>query len=187
MSYMKRYYEDLSVEMGFDGAIQIQTNLDFARELYELGFSLLPVSSKSKRPCVKWKALQTTRCTMADVENWFGENNFRIGIITGKLSGVVVVDADNAEAERVVEELCPATTMTRRTKRGKHYYFSHPEDVRIPNSVNLMGCKLDVRGDGGFVVAENNLEGVTDWEKPPVYDPSWLGQMYQGFITSPLN
>ena len=171
MSYMKRHLENVSVEMGFGGEIQIQTNLDFARQLYSLGFSLLPVSSTSKRPCVKWKALQTKRCTAANVTNWFGENNYRVGIITGSAA---------------VDEYCPATTITRRTKRGKHYYFAHPQDVRIPNAVNLMGCKLDVRGDGGFVVAENNIEGVGEWESPPVYDPSWLGQMYQGFITSPL-
>tara|TARA_R110000824_G_scaffold9642_7_gene42872 strand:+ start:897 stop:1460 length:564 start_codon:yes stop_codon:yes gene_type:complete len=186
MSYMKRHFEDVSVEMGFRGEIQIQTNLDFAMQLYARGFSLLPVSSRSKRPCVKWKALQTERCTEDNVISWFGDNNYRVGIIAGELSGVVVVDADNAEAEAAVEELCPATSMTRRTKRGKHYFFAHPQDVRIPNAVNLMGYKLDVRGDGGFVVAENNLEGLIDSECLPVYDPSWLGQMYQGFITSPL-
>ena len=54
---------------------------------------MLPLAAKV--PTVKWKRLQGVRCTESDLHTWFAEHDWRPGIITGGLSGVVVVDCDD--------------------------------------------------------------------------------------------
>ena len=48
---------------------------ELAEHLYSLGFSVLPLSDK-KTPVVKWKPLQTQRCTPADLVEWFQDRGF---------------------------------------------------------------------------------------------------------------
>jgi hypothetical protein len=44
------------------------------------------------------------------------------------------------------------------TPNGAHLWFTHPGG-RIPNSAGLLGPGLDVRGDGGYVVAPPSSRG----------------------------
>lgn len=36
---------------------------------------------------------------------------------------------------------------------GSHIYFRHPGKISIPNSVSKIAPGIDVRGDGGYVIA----------------------------------
>jgi len=91
------------------------------------------------------------------IEAWWQQwPNANIGIATGALSGLVVIDIDGASglaALRVLVDRCgtlPRTAIVK-TARGWHLYFAMPKTcVAIPSS---SGDGLDVRGDGGFVVA----------------------------------
>ena len=50
-----------------------------------------------------------------------------VGIVTGPVSGIVVVDVDGAEGEAslaALGELPPTPTV--RTGKGRHLYFKHP-------------------------------------------------------------
>jgi hypothetical protein len=120
--------------------------LAFALHLRELGLNLLPL--RDKVPQRKWKRLQTTRNTMTELVEWFFSRSYEIGIITGELSGIVVVDCDAPE----MAEKCSRSDVTQRTKRGLHLIYAHPGRT-TKNRHKVGGLPIDVRGDGGYVCA----------------------------------
>lgn len=139
-----------------------------------------------KKPSVSWRPYEKRHPTADEIRTWFRKAGRNLAIVTGAISGVVVVDADSPEAVGWVDENLPQTPMRTRTSRGVHYFFKHPGGV-IPNGVKLHGMPLDVRGDGGYVVAPGSLhqsrfiyleEG--DWgplDSLPPFDPAWLGKV----------
>jgi hypothetical protein len=118
---------------------------------------------KGKIPAEPWAEYQQRRMSSEEIEArpWPG-----VGIVTGAISGIVVLDADSPEA---VEELKrrghPATPMVK-TARGVHAYFQHPGG-ELPTRIGL-GSGLDLKGDGGYVGA------------PPSKHPS--GRAYEWII-----
>ena len=85
---------------------------------------------------------------------WPGSN---IGIATGAVSGIVVLDIDPRHGgedslARLHDGEPPGQTLQTRTGGGGlHFYFLHPGDT-VRNRAGLMPG-IDLRGDGGFVVA----------------------------------
>lgn len=77
-----------------------------------------------------------------------------IGIATGKESGIIVIDEDSYKEKK--GELgfdLPKTLRQSTGGGGKHHIFRYPKDVVIKNSASSIADAIDVRGDGGFVVA----------------------------------
>lgn len=73
-----------------------------------------------------------------------------IGVVTGGLSGVVVIDCDTAEARDYAASIgLTDTPMVVQTTKGWHYWFRHTGEVRNAASKGVAG--LDIRGDGGLV------------------------------------
>ena len=70
---------------------------------------------------------------------------------------------------------------------GKHFYYRYP-DTTIGNRAGILGRKIDVRGEGGLVVAPPSVHPETKreyifepWgyyclEEIPFFDPAWLGE-----------
>jgi hypothetical protein len=85
-----------------------------------------------------------------------------IGIATGEESDLIVLDVDGAEGEASLKELerdhepLPKTLENRTGGGGRHLYFQWP-GFQIRNSVQNIGEKLDIRGDGGQVVAPPSI------------------------------
>lgn len=72
----------------------------------------------------------------------------------------------------------PKTRAVRTGSGGKHYYFKYP-DFLISNSVSGLGPGLDIRGDGGYVIAEgarHRSGRLYELEKnlEPAVPPPWL-------------
>ena len=65
-------------------------------------------------------------------------------------------------------------------RKGCHYYFRSPEGAAIRNSAGTLGKGLDIRGEGGYVVAPPSLHPsglLYEWMDPvqPLADlPPWL-------------
>jgi hypothetical protein len=81
-----------------------------------------------------------------------------LGIVTGAVSGLVVVDLDGEDAVREFVSRTSGVTFTMpivRTARGAHLYFKHPGRMVPTRACLLPG--LDIRGDGGFVVAPGSV------------------------------
>jgi hypothetical protein len=94
----------------------------------------------------------------ATVDGWWRSHpHANVGIRTGVESGLVVLDVDG-EAGRLAMRGLVAHHATfealwvRTGSGGWHAYFAHP-GTAVPSSVGRLGEGLDVRGEGGYVVA----------------------------------
>jgi putative DNA primase/helicase len=93
------------------------------------------------------------------VECWFANLRLNVGIATGAPSRIIVLDIDPrhcgdemlAALEREHGAL-PATWRFLTGGGGEHIVLRHP-GARIPNSAGRLGPGIDVRGDGGYIVA----------------------------------
>jgi hypothetical protein len=86
-----------------------------------------------------------------------------VAICTGAVSGLVVLDRDDykggadsiEELERTYSPL-PETVLSITGGGGQHYVFAHPGS-HVKNKVETLGPGLDIRGDGGYIIAPPSL------------------------------
>ena len=120
-----------------------------------------------------------------------------IGIATGQDSGIWVLDVDPRHGGHVTLEALeyrhgklPSSIRQRTGSGGEHIIWKHPGDGRLSNSAGRLGPGLDVRADGGYIVAppSNHASGnLYAWldEDESVLEaaPEWLlemiGERYQ--------
>ena len=186
------------------------TNKDIALSYLKKGYSVIPVKSpqmvrtdlsteeiikQCKVPLIAWKEFQNRRPTEQEVAEWFEmwpEAN--IGIVTGKISNLVVFDLDSEDAVAYAEKQggFPETAKAS-TGKGYHLYMQHP-GFEIRNSVNK-DLYIDIRADGGFVVAYPSVHGSGrhyKWEEghsicemdPAPCDP-WMFDLLQKIASQP--
>ncbi len=142
-----------------------------ARAYLDRGWSVIPIRPREKRPLIAWQQYQRRAPSVADVDAWFQRwPAANVGIVTGAVSGLVVVDIDPAHGGREsLDALQREHGPLRETVEaisgggGRHLYFAHPGGV-VHNRVDL-APGIDLRGDGGVIVA------------PPSVHPS--GRSYQ--------
>ena len=122
-------------------------------------WSVIPMTPREKRPLVAWREFQTRRAERREIEGWFLRwPDANIAIVTGAVSGIVVVDIDPAHGgteslARFAAEhgTLPDTVECRTGGGGRHLYFAHPGRPTVNMAGVLPG--VDLRGDGGLVVA----------------------------------
>lgn len=96
------------------------------------------------------------------IKQWWTTNpDANIGIATGKISNLIVVDVDGEEGKKSLSELLKRhgklpITVKVKTGKGKHYYF-RSGDTPVANSVGRLGKGIDIRGDDGYVVAPSSV------------------------------
>lgn len=123
-------------------------------------------------------------------EWWATYPDANIGVATGDVSGVVVLDIDlKADGEATLRNLesrfeqLPATWAVETGGGGFHFWFRMPSaDVR--NSAGTIGPGIDVRANGGYVIAPPSLhvsgqayhwaEAMHPKETPLADVPAWL-------------
>jgi Bifunctional DNA primase/polymerase, N-terminal len=117
------------------------------------GLWCVPLDPDSKQPLVPWKHLQELPPTDAEVLDWCELFHLAgIGIPTGRGNGILVVDADSADAIEWLEIRGMPDTWLVRTRRGLHYYFAWPVTVpTIRNSASALAPGVDIRAQGGMV------------------------------------
>ncbi len=145
--------------------------LNAALEYLKLEWNVIPVGANKRPPeGFSWKQYQTERVTEAHVREWWTRYpNFGIAVITGKISGIIVLDVDTKHKRDPKDFDIPATVTARTQSGGWHYYFRYPGE-HIPNSGGkLFGEGVDVRGDGGYAVLPptKGENGSYYWEVPP--------------------
>jgi hypothetical protein len=136
-------------------------NLDHALNYLHRGFSVIPVG-KIKKPFVKWEEFQKRRATDDEVKSWWSRwPDANIGIVTGAISGLSVIDIDSEAAADTLSSILPDTIETpicSTPRGGKHLYFEYNE--LLPTTSNLGNIKgLDSRGDGGYIIAPPSVNG----------------------------
>ncbi len=155
-------------------------------------FVIIPADRASKEPAVRWKEFQQRHSAEPDWRKWFPSRHpFNLGIVTGAISGIVVVDVDSDAGRAYVAAHLPHSPMRVTTGGGgEHHYYRHPGGM-VSNKVRLRGdgdarIDVDVRGDGGYVIGPGSLHPRTGrcyreserWpdslEQVPVFNPAWI-------------
>lgn len=131
------------------------TLIELACMYLDEGFSIIPLQPRNKHPPegFRWKEYQSRRPTEEEIYQWFGDGEeHNIGIVTGAVSGLCVVDLDSESAVEFSKlHGFPRTPMVK-TGKGYHLYYNYTEGVRnFQNRHDLPD--IDLRGDGGYVVA----------------------------------
>ena len=108
-----------------------------------------------KHPINSWKRAQSQRASAKQLEAAFSSQpNANLGIVTGAISGIVVIDIDGPDG---FDSFChvmtgdPPLVPTVKTGNGHHLYGRHPGGT-LKNFVKHHPG-LDGRADGGYVVA----------------------------------
>src|ERR1700733_10687265 len=107
-----------------------------------------------KLPLVPWKQFQTKPPTESETQEWSRRfPNAGAAIPTGKVTGVLVVDADSPDAIEWLEVRGVPETPIVRSPRGLHYYLKYPQGLQVGNSAGQLAQGVDVRGTGGMIIA----------------------------------
>ena len=122
----------------------------------ELGFSLIPLVYGEKSPIIPWENYQHKKMTRQDWDTICGQKNVNVGIVCGEISNLVVIDVDSEAFSELIEK-----TLTVKTARGYHFYLRMDKPSRSFKIENN-GVHIDIKGEGGYVVAPPSLH-PTGW------------------------
>jgi len=153
-----------------------------------LQWSVIPLKPKNKLPLLappnpekkiqgnwptSWSEYENRLATEEEIREWWTRwPEANIGIVTGKVSGIVVMDIDGEGAKTlapfVAEEALPETVKSI-TRNGHHYLFKHP-GLEVRNFVRKDLKDMHFRGDGGYIVAPPSIHEtghIYSWEVSP--------------------
>ena len=143
------------------------------------GWYVFPLHDKGKTPLTKTGFKEATIDEKIIREWWNKWPLANIGIATGAISGITVLDVDSKSGGFFsLEEVALAPTPKVKTGGGgEHYYFKYCAEVQT-----RVGIKpgLDLRSDGGYVVAPPSVHPLGNkylWcdEDIPLADcPAWM-------------
>ena len=134
---------------------------------------------KEKRPLIKGGFKKATTDELQVKEWWEKWPEATIGIETGEKSGIWVVDVDlYKEGVQDLHELFPGyelpkTKIAKTGNGGKHYYFKYNGE-NIPCSAGKIGYGIDVRGNGGYIIAPPTPGYEWENDVSVVPAPPWL-------------
>lgn len=131
---------------------------DAALQLAQKGLAVFPCQPRGKEPACD-TGLHAATTDVGRINRWWrAVPDLNIGVATGIVSGIFVLDVDGDEGEASLRQLerqhgtLPQTGEAI-TGKGRHCYFRIREHRSIRNSVSQIGAGLDIRGDGGYVIA----------------------------------
>lgn len=123
----------------------------------------------------------------ATIRRWWRDApRANIGVLLGQPSGMWAIDIDPAAGgDRTLVRLVQqrggfGPTLHAVTGSGGDHYFFHWPGVPVPTVAHRVGVGIDVRGDGGYIVAPPSLHhsgSHYEWEDPqasPARAPDWL-------------
>ena len=135
------------------------TILEAAIEYAKKGMSVIPVDQK-KVPLIKWEPYQKKRASEEEIRIWFKKfPSANVGIVTGEISNLLVVDCDTPTAIQQIQDVIPDSLVVpcERTPRGgMHFFFSHAEGfvnrARVADGI-------DIRTSGGYCAVAPSVNG----------------------------
>ena len=177
---------------------------ELAEQYVDYGWSVLPVKPDEKRPYMtNWLQYTKTKASKSSVQNWFRSlSGAGVGAVTGRISGIVVLDVESycpTPIEELLKEY-PTQMIARTGSGGYHLYYQYPSSAtRVSNRVRIFEG-ADLRADGGFIVLpptrhpsgnryewlQRGMPGVfpvalLDIEsKPTVQNEGWITEALRG-------
>lgn len=140
-----------------------KTIYDWALAYRRKGWNVVPLFEFSKIPkdielwngddfgwLHGWKQLQTRLGTDKEFEHWFKDQKpTGVGVITGKISNIFVVDEDSYKSDGMTFKLrSPMKTKTARG--GSHHFFKYVDGIKT--SGWKKGINIEIKSEGGFIV-----------------------------------
>jgi hypothetical protein len=152
--------------------------LDYAAR----GWQVFPLKQRTKLPATG-RGFYDATTNPETLRRWFREFPYNIGIRTGIASGVFAVDVDGNQGAVSLHEIetkhgSLPPTLVSTTGKGRHFWFKTTSPISC--STSKIGDGIDVRGDGGYVVAPPSVHpngAVYRWVDdsiPPATAPDWL-------------
>jgi hypothetical protein len=135
--------------------------LPAALEYAARGWHVFPLGPKSKKPLPNSNGFYGATTNPETIKRLWTQSDRNIGIRTGAPSGFWVLDIDGDEGEASLRALelrhgrLPPTPEAITGGGGRHLSFKYTGPVS--NSAKKMAPGLDVRGDGGYVVAPPSI------------------------------
>ena len=136
------------------------------------GLEIFPCDANGKKPLTK-HGFKDASADERVINDWWDKYpDANIGLPTGKINNLVVVDVDvkndaggMASLKQLQDECGEFNTRIVHTPSGGlHLYFSYPDDVdTIKNRAN-MKPGIDIRADGGYVIAPGSSIGGNYYE-----------------------
>ena len=170
------------------------------------GWAVFPLAAETKLPTKGSHGLLDATHDRQELNSIFAAPETNVGIRTGEISRLVVVDIDLhseeanglasvAELRRQGFELPTGNEkrgcgVVRTPTGGMHLYYALPEGVALKNSTSLLAPGIDTRGEGGYVVAppSRTPAGSYTWEQYPAIlteAPEWLKEALKVAVYEP--
>ena len=126
--------------------------LRYALEYRGRNWSVIPCNGKV--PAVSWSEYQSSRPRFDDVRRWFRRRaGYNVAVVTGSVSRIIVVDCDSESDSQWWAEHFEATPLSVSTGSGGTHFYYRSTDTEVRNRTRILGRRIDIRGDGGLVVA----------------------------------
>ena len=137
-------------------------NIDYAMAYHRAGLSIIPCKKDKKPLLTSWKVYQERVPTEEEVRGWWEKwPNANIGLITGKISGITVLDLDGPEGINTASIEIPSeyfdTPTVHTPGGGMHLWYKYKEGMG--NATRILPG-IDIRGDGGYVIVPPSMNEV---------------------------
>jgi putative DNA primase/helicase len=140
----------------------ISPNLRAALELASIGLRVFPANGSSKKPCVKaWQQVATT--DRSTIEAWWRSYPDAVPALPAGGNNLLGVDLDVKNGKDGISEWraiykehpfdWSAHPVVQTPSGGQHIYFRQRTGFRLKCSVGLIASGIDLRGDGGYLIA----------------------------------
>lgn len=122
----------------------------------EHGYSVIPVRVDKRPAITAWAEFQRRLPTEEEIREMFSKPDVAgIAVVTGKVSGIVVLDTE-ANADLSLLKEMPKTPMVLSGGGGKHFYFRYPTDGVIPARPRILP-EMDLQSDGRYIIVPPSL------------------------------
>lgn len=140
--------------------------LKYAKFYIALGLYIFRLKKNAKTPAFSGWQNEATNCSKT-AELWFKDTEYNIGILTGERSGVNVIDVDIkglVDGRKSLEEHYGSLETEHKVLQfktasgGYHIPVKWTPETDVKNGVNVSGLDgVDIRGNGGFIVASPSV------------------------------
>lgn len=144
---------------------------NIGKEYLDLGWSIIPING-SKKPLCSWKIYQDKLATTEQLKKWSNNPTLAgFALVTGKLSGVFVLDIDEGSTFDI--NSLPKTPFSKTGSGGSHFFFLFPDKDRLRNSGGFQP-HTDTRGEGGYAIlppSKHPSGNHYEWDSDPFSTP----------------
>lgn len=138
--------------------------MEYAISYANQGYAVFPLQPNGKQPLTEHGFKDATR-DAEQLRKWWAQwPDANIGLATGRISGIVVLDVDRKHGVDGVVSAAeldlPPTLVIRTPSGGYHLFYKSPSSAIVPRRIGVRPG-LDVLGEGGYVVAAGSyVNGV---------------------------